>query len=219
MLACIFVGCAPEIKPRNVKLGSYADSVSYAIGFLYGLDVAKVPFNYNLRVLHQGIVNALYSDIEILSDEQIIDLLERFYDLHRGRALIRNQEEGRAFMEINSRRSDVITTESGLQYRVIKAGNGRRVRSDDNVTVHYTGRFINGEVFDSSYNRNEPTTFNINRVIDGWREGLVLMSIGDVFEFVIPDSLAYSLEGFGIIEPGMYLIYEVEVLNILMHTD
>jgi FKBP-type peptidyl-prolyl cis-trans isomerase FklB len=202
-------------------LGSYADSLSFALGFIYGMDIAEVPFEFNYRMVFQGITNARYRNMGVLSEDEIIDLIGRFHNVLAGiseredeLALIRNQRAGHRFMEENAQRADVTTTASGLQYRVIRAGDGRRVRFDSNVTVHYTGRFIDGELFDSSHNRGEPASFNVDDVIAGWSEGLQLMRAGDVFEFVIPDSLAYGRRGFDIIEPGAHLVFEVEVISI-----
>jgi len=156
-----------------------------------------------------------------LTEDQIIDVIGRFHDVLAGvtqqeneLALIRNQLAGHRYMEENAQREGVTTTESGLQYRVIRAGDGRRVRFDSDVTVHYTGRFIDGEMFDSSHNRGEPASFNVDDVIAGWSEGLQLMRVGDIFEFVIPDSLAYGRRGYDIIEPGAHLVFEVEVLSV-----
>ena len=208
-------------RPKKVGLKTYADSLSYALGYIYGLDVAEVPFEFNMKVLFQGLVNASDAQIEVLTDEEIINILELFSEKmasihlqeHEDKFNV-NVNEGKLFMEENSLNPEVITTESGIQYRVIKAGNGKRTQSNSTVVAHYTGRFINGDVFDSSHHREEPMTFEIDTVIDGWGEGLLLMREGDLFEFVIPYDLAYGQSGYDIIEPGTTLIFEIELIEV-----
>ena len=221
ILVLMTFGCEENLSPRRVVLNNYADSLSFALGFIYGMDIADVAFEFNYRLIFQGISNARDRNLEILTEDQIIDLISHFHDVMTGISqqeteitLLRNQFEGSIFMQENALRDDVTSTPSGLQYRIIRPGTGRAVRSDSDVTVHYTGRFIDGEIFDSSHNRGEPTGFNVNDVILGWSEGLQLMREGAIFELVIPDSLAYGRRGFDIIEPGAYLIFEVEVISV-----
>ena len=127
----------------------------------------------------------------------------------------KNREEGEAFLAVNKRRSGVITTSSGLQYLVLTGGSGRRPGPEDWVRVHYEGTFINGTVFDSSYNRGEPAEFPLNGVISGWSEGLQLMREGSTYRFFIPPNLAYGPEGRGSIPPNATLIFKVEFFSIV----
>ena len=106
------------------------------------------------------------------------------------------------------------TTESGLQYEVLEAAEGPKPTLDDMVTVHYRGELEDGTVFDSSYDRGEPLTFPLARVIPGWKEGLQLMSVGSKYRFVIPSELGYGEAGAGQIPPDSTLIFEVELLGI-----
>lgn len=121
---------------------------------------------------------------------------------------------GQAFLEENAQREGVTITESGLQYRVIEAGNGPRPSLNDTVVVHYEGRLIDGTKFDSSYDRGAPATFPLANVITGWTEGLQLMPVGSKYEFVIPPELGYGARGNGPIPPNAVLIFEVELLEI-----
>jgi len=214
-------GCEENLSTRRVVLNNYADSLSFALGFIYGMEITDVPFEFNYRLIFQGISSARDRNLDILTEDQIIDLIGTFHEVMTGISqqeteitLLRNQFEGSIFMQENALRDDVISTPSGLQYRIIRPGTGRVVRPYSDVTVHYTGRFISGEIFDSSHNRGEPTSFNVNDVILGWSEGLQLMRAGAIFELVIPDSLAYGRRGYDIIEPGAYLIFEVEVISV-----
>ena len=122
---------------------------------------------------------------------------------------------GREFLEENSKNDSVIQTTSGLQYMVLKEGTGTKPGPTDEVTVHYTGRLIDGTVFDSSVERGEPATFPLNQVIPGWTEGLQLMSEGAKYRLFIPSELAYGSKGAGDkILPNSTLIFDVELIKV-----
>lgn len=126
-----------------------------------------------------------------------------------------NEEAGKSYLEQNGKRPEVVTTPSGLQYEVIEEGNGDQPKSGDQVTVHYTGRLIDGTVFDSSVERGEPATFGVTQVIPGWVEALQLMKVGSKWRLHIPSNLAYGPQGAGgIIGPNSTLIFDVELLSI-----
>ena len=122
--------------------------------------------------------------------------------------------EGEAYLADNAQREGVVTTASGLQYEVLEAGEGDKPSATDFVTTHYEGRLINGEVFDSSYERGEPSRFPLNRVIPGWTEGLQLMSPGAKYRFAIPSELAYGEPGRPGIPPNSTLIFDVELISV-----
>lgn len=126
------------------------------------------------------------------------------------------KEDGEQFLTENAKRPDVEVTASGLQYRVVTQGDGPRPAGPAaEVEVHYRGTFIDGRVFDSSYERGKPITFPLNRVIAGWTEGVQLMSVGSKYEFFIPHQLAYGERGApGAIPPFSALIFEVELLGV-----
>ena len=126
-----------------------------------------------------------------------------------------NKTIGREFLEENAKNDSVIQTESGLQYMVLKEGTGAKPGPTDEVTVHYTGKLINGTVFDSSVERGEPATFPLNKVIPGWTEGLQLMSEGAKYRLFIPSELAYGEKGAGEqILPNSTLIFDVELIKV-----
>lgn len=142
-----------------------------------------------------------------LINEYLIDLQEKATKLAR--------EAGEKFLEENGKKEGVHTTASGLQYVIEKEGTGKSPSATDNVTVHYTGRLLDGKVFDSSVARGEPATFPLNRVIPGWTEGLQLMKEGGKFVFFIPSDLAYGAQGAGRdIPPHSTLIFEVELIKV-----
>jgi len=126
-----------------------------------------------------------------------------------------NKEVGQKFLESNKNNPGVYQTPSGLQYKVIKMGEGPKPTSTDKVKVHYEGKLINGKVFDSSYERGEPIEFELNQVIPGWAEGLTLMPVGSIFELYIPSDLAYGDRSIGEIPAGSTLIFKVELLEIV----
>ena len=127
-----------------------------------------------------------------------------------------NLEEGKKFLEENEKRPEVTTTASGLQYEVLQEGNGQRPSgATSRVTVHYEGKLINGQIFDSSYKRNQPATFGLNQVITGWTEGVQLMPQGSKYRFFIPPDLGYGSRGAGSIPPNSTLIFDVELLEAI----
>ncbi len=132
-----------------------------------------------------------------------------------GKPAFENKKKGEEFLAENAKKDGVITTESGLQYEVIKEGKGDKPVPGDRVKVHYHGTLIDGTVFDSSVERGEPTTFGVTQVIKGWVEGLQLMTVGSKYKFYIPAELAYGMRGSGPkIGPMETLVFEVELLGI-----
>ena len=125
-----------------------------------------------------------------------------------------NLKLGEAFLAENAKKDGVTVTASGLQYRVITEGAGDAPKATDTVKVHYEGRLISGDVFDSSIARGEPVSFPLNGVIPGWSEGVQLMKVGSKFEFTIPSALAYGPSGTGPIPPNSVLVFDVELLEI-----
>lgn len=128
---------------------------------------------------------------------------------------VKAKEEGVKFLAENAKRAEVKTTASGLQYEVIKEGAGEHPKATDKVTVHYTGKNLDGSVFDSSVERGTPATFGLNQVIKGWTEGVQLMTPGSKYRFYIPSDLAYGDRGAGSdIAPGATLIFDVELIKV-----
>ena len=165
----------------------------------------------DFALIKQGFINGLLGD-------------ESQFDGHSAGEYIRatldkikygdTKEQGEKFLEENKLREGVITTESGLQYEVLKMGKGKKPAATDRVKVHYHGTLINGDVFDSSVERGEPIVFGLNQVIAGWTEGVQLMPVGSKFKFYIPQQLGYGSRAAGSIPPYSTLIFEVELLDI-----
>jgi len=126
-----------------------------------------------------------------------------------------NEKAGKAFLEENGRRAEVSTTASGLQYEVLEEGSGKQPTAQDQVTVHYTGKLIDGTVFDSSVERGQPATFGVTQVIPGWVEALQMMKEGAKWRLFIPSNLAYGPNGAGnVIGPNSTLIFDVELIKV-----
>lgn len=223
----------PATKPAdpaaNVPDPALKDKVSCFIGTQIGRDFQKNGIELNLEVFTQAIKDALdkkepkYSQAELeaaMQQFQTSMMAKQQAEMAKQQAEMaaagpKNAEEGEKFLAANGKREGVTTTASGLQYEVLKKAEGKKPTAADTVTVHYKGTLLNGEEFDSSYSRNEPTSFPLNRVIPGWTEGLQLMNVGSKFKFVIPSKLAYAERGGGEkIGPNATLIFEVELLSI-----
>ncbi len=127
-----------------------------------------------------------------------------------------SKKAGEEFLSVNKGKAGIVTTASGLQYEVLTAGDGAKPKETDTVRCHYEGRLINGNIFDSSYQRNQPADFPVNQVIPGWVEALQLMPVGSKWRLFIPSQLAYGEHGAGdVISPNSTLIFDVELLEIL----
>lgn len=196
---------------------------SYAIGVDIARNVKKAPFEVDVKALAAGLTDG-FGDKQSLTDaeqrEAIMALQKQAAEKAQASqkaAGEKSRKEGQDFMAANGKKPGVKTTASGLQYEVLKAGDGKgkSPKATDSVKVHYHGTLIDGKVFDSSVERKEPISFPLNGVIPGWTEGLQLMKEGDKFKFVIPADLAYGDRGAGEdIAPGSTLIFEVELLAV-----
>ena len=161
-------------------------------------------------LIKQGFINGLLGDTT-MTGEQAGDYIQNTMNTIKYGTV---KEDGEQFLAENALKEGVTTTESGLQYEVIKMGRGKKPAATDKVKVHYHGTLIDGTVFDSSVERGEPITFGLNQVIKGWTEGVQLMPVGSKFRFYIPQELGYGAQAAGSIPPYSTLIFEVELLGI-----
>ena len=196
--------------------------VSYMIGLDIGRSMSVVKQDLDLDVVRQAMEDAFEEREPKITDEQMKQIQDAFTVRLQARkqaemeaAAAVAKAEGAAFLEANKDKPGVEVTESGLQYRVERAGNGATPKADDVVRVHYKGTLPNGDVFDSSYDRGEPAEFGLGQVIPGWSEGVALMKVGSKYTFWIPASLAYGESGGGPIPPNSMLTFEVELLEIV----
>lgn len=192
------------------------DQLSYAWGIaigkqLRGMGLTDLRYDDFDRALKASFED-LPTEMEAQEAQKIIT--EYLEELSR-KAAEAAQSVGKKFLEENGKKENVITTASGLQYEVEKEGTGAQPTAEDEVTVHYTGKLLDGTVFDSSVSRGEPATFPLNRVIPGWTEGVQLMKEGGKYRFYIPSDLAYGPNGIqGAIPPHATLIFDVELIKV-----
>jgi len=150
-----------------------------------------------------------------MNDQECMQAVQKSMSAAAERKNAGAKKAGEDFLAQNKSKTGVTTTTSGLQYKVLKAGTGKMPSASSQVTVHYTGKLIDGTVFDSSVERNEPATFPVNGVIQGWVEALQLMKEGDKWELYIPSQLGYGERGAGQqIPPFSTLIFEVELIKV-----
>ncbi len=204
----------------QATLNSQIDSVSYLIGQSIATNVLRDLSEANKALVVQGLKDGLNSSQPLCLDPGNAIISSYFQNKNKIKAEAAEKDnlilkvEGEKFLEENKKNKDIQVTASGLQYMVLKKGNGEKPVATSKVKVHYHGTTPKGEVFDSSVDRGEPIEFGLNQVIPGWTEGLQLMSIGSKFKFFIPQELAYGANPQGaFIKPFMPLIFEVELLG------
>ncbi len=207
-------------KPTQLK--DQKDKVSYSIGLDIGNTFKKQKMDINADVLAAGMKDALTAAKPLMSEEQIKETMQAFSQEMREKqtsvrkeAASKNTAAGEKFLVENKGKEGVKFTPSGLQYKVLKEGNGARPKETDTVETNYRGTLIDGTEFDSSYKRGKPETFPVNGVIKGWTEALQMMKVGSKYQFFIPANLAYGETGAGqVIGPNEALVFDVELLSI-----
>lgn len=173
--------------------------------------IGEPSLSTDFALIKQGFINGLLGYTEQMTGEEAGEYIQNTMNTIKYGTV---KEEGEKFLAENGLKEGVITTESGLQYEVIKMGKGKKPSATDRVKVHYHGTLIDGTVFDSSVERGEPITFGLNQVIKGWTEGVQLMPVGSKFRFYIPQELGYGAQQAGNIPPYSTLIFDVELLEI-----
>jgi FKBP-type peptidyl-prolyl cis-trans isomerase FklB len=204
----------PDLKDPKLR-------ISYAIGTDIGGSLKRQELDVDVKALAAGLSDA-FAGKPALTDEEIKQTLNDFrtqmmakLEAKQKAAGAENIKKGEEFLAANAKKDGVKTTASGLQYKVIKSGTGKTPKATDTVKVHYHGTLIDGTVFDSSVERNDPATFPVNGVIPGWTEALQLMKEGDKWQIVLPPKIAYGEQGAGVkIGPNSVLVFDVELLAI-----
>lgn len=193
------------------------NKISYALGLNIGKSLKKSGIKeLDIDRFSKGVKDVLLNESFDISEEESRSILNDFFTRLQQDLLEKNKTQGKRFLEENAKRESVKQTPSGLQYEIIKEGNGQKPLASDRVKVHYHGTLIDGTVFDSSVRRGEPATFGVTQVIQGWVEALQMMSVGSKWKLFIPHKLAYGAQGAGeLIEPFSTLIFEVELLEII----
>lgn len=200
------------------------DKVSYALGLGIGQQLAQMgASDLNIDDFADAIKDVINGNELKVSHKDAQTIVQEYFRQQEERINAIRAEQGKAakaegekFLAENGKKEGVVTLKSGLQYEVLREGNGKKPKATDQVKCHYEGTLINGQVFDSSYKRNEPAVFPLNQVIPGWTEGLQLMQEGAKYRFYIPYILAYGESGAGgSIPPFATLIFDVELLEVM----
>ena len=198
------------------------DKLSYSIGIDLGKNFKKQGISVNPEALAKGMQDGMTGGKQLLTDKQMKEVLTKFQkDLMEKRTADfnkkaeENKKEGQTFLKKNKKKEGVVTLPSGLQYKILKEGKGKKPNKEDTVTVEYTGRLISGEVFDSTEKSGKPATFKLSQVIPGWTEALQLMPEGSTWEIYVPSDLAYGPRSVGgPIGPNETLIFKIRLVDI-----
>ncbi len=207
---------------KKPKLDTEMQKFSYALGVDIGRSLEGIRDDIDLKAMQQGLADVQKKDKLAFSDAELEKIKMAAVQTLRAKKMKEMEAKasganatGSKFLADNGKKAGVTTTASGLQYEVLKEGNGAHPKATDVVTVHYKGTLINGETFDSSYDRGQPISFPLNQVIPGWTEGVQLMTVGSKYKLYIPGALAYGEHGSPPkIGPNETLIFEVELLGI-----
>ncbi len=228
VLAVLVSVLAVEAKSKKSKLEDFVaptlvltsdiDSASYAMGVYMGKqsEMLLSSKNFNKELFVKAFVDAMNDAPLKISLDSCVVFLNTYEKKLKEQEAAESKKKEEDFLAENAKRDGVHTTASGLQYEVVKMGDGIKPIASDKVKVHYEGFLLDGKKFDSSIDRGQPTEFTLNRVIKGWTEGLQLMPVGSKFTFYIPYNLGYGSQGAGnVIPPYSTLIFEVELLDII----
>lgn len=212
LLVAPFAAAAPETDEQRF---------AYSLGVTLGESMQADIEDLDLDTFTDGMRDVFDGKELALSEEEMMEALVAFQERsmaereqEAAEIAQLNLEEGQAYLAENAEREEVEVTESGLQYEVLESGDGATPGAEDTVEVNYEGMLLDGTVFDSSFERGQPVSFQVNQVIEGWQEALQLMSVGDSWMLYIPAELAYGEGGQGPIGPNEMLTFRVELLGV-----
>jgi peptidylprolyl isomerase/FKBP-type peptidyl-prolyl cis-trans isomerase FklB len=212
---------ADKAKPAT-ELTSFQDKLSYSMGLDVGTYFKGMKDDINYDRLILGITDSFKGNKQLLTPEEVASVQKEFAAKMQEKQAAqlkemqeKNKKSGDEYLAKNKEKKGVEVTKSGLQYEVVKKGNGEKVKDGDQVKVHYTGTFVDGKTFDDSRKRGEPAVFGVDQVIPGWSEALKLMDVGSQYKLAIPSSIAYGEQGAPpVIEPNSVLLFDVELIAI-----
>ncbi len=190
------------------------DKASYALGMNIGKQLRQNNAEINTEIYMKALKDALGGGKLLMTDEQVRETLMAFQQELRTKTLDKNRKDGQDFLAANKSKEGVVTTASGLQYKIETKGAGKTPATNDTVVCHYRGTLIDGTEFDSSYKRGEPMSFGVTGVIKGWTEALLMMPVGSKWKLFIPSELAYGERGRPGIPPNAALLFDIELVSI-----
>ncbi len=219
LLTALWGACSTEKKHQQVSIQNDVDSASYSYGMLLAASLDNPQTDtLNLDLILEAIHNKKTTGEFVFPEEEARSILDSFFNKIEEEKAAKKKAIGEKFLTENRTKPGVKETDSGLQYIVMKEGNGPKPNITDKIRVHYTGTLLNGTEFDSSLKRGQPAEFPLKgRVIKGWTEGLQLMPVGSKYKFFIPSELAYGKKGHSsdVIGAWETLIFEIELLDIV----
>lgn len=212
----------PASQPGGDAFKSDAERVGYSYGMMLATNLKKADVRLDVNMIAQAMKDVLAGKKTLLNEQEAQQVLTDYqrrmreeFQKKQAELADKNKADGAKFLEENKTKEGVKATPSGMQYKVLKSGSGASPIPTDKVTVHYKGTLLDGTQFDSSIDRGEPQVFEVNKVIKGWTEAMLLMKVGDKWQIFIPSDLAYGPRGnMRNIPPNATLIFEVELLGI-----
>ena len=207
--AALTLPAAEELPFKTTK-----EKASYALGLNIGKQLRQNNAEIDPEIYMKALKDAMSGGKLLMSDEQVRETLMAFQRELQTKTQEKNRKDGEVFLAENKKKPGVVTTASGLQYKIETKGTGKTPTSNDTVVCHYRGTLINGEEFDSSYKRNEPQSFPVTGVIKGWTEALLMMPVGSKWKLAIPPEIAYGERGRPGIPPNSTLLFDIELISI-----
>ena len=215
ILASLSAFAATDVKP-GIKTDE--QKLSYAMGTYFAMGVAQQNIEIDVPAFMQAIEDVLKQNEPKISMEEMKNIIAQYkktISKQQSSAIAANQKAGDAFLVENKKKEGVIESPTGLQYKVIKEGAGKKPAAGSNVTVHYRGTLVDGTVFDSSYDRGEPATLSLAQVIKGWQEAVPMMKTGSKWQIYVPSKLAYGDRAASdLIGPASTLVFDIELISI-----
>ena len=220
--ALIVLLLTPVIAGAAKGLDTLEQKASYSFGVDFAKRLKQQGIDLDISALNHGIKDQASGNKLAFEEGEMTQFKAEYTQQLRTKLMqeqqqlsAKNLEAGKQFLTQNAKKEGVVTTASGLQYKVVKSGNGETPQADDTVTTNYRGTLIDGREFDSSYSRGQPASFPVKGVIKGWTEALQLMKVGDKWELYIPSELAYgAAQRSELIQPNSTLVFELELLSI-----
>ncbi|MFT7560024.1 MAG: FKBP-type peptidyl-prolyl cis-trans isomerase FkpA [Flavobacteriales bacterium] len=220
-LSVALVGCGGNVETKKgavsgaeLALTTTEQKVSYVLGVSLSQGIDMNNFEFDITAFQAGMNDLKSGGEPLYSREEMAELFKTFQSEQLAKAGAKSEEDGKAYLVENAKKDGVVTTESGLQYEVLVAGEGDLPKATDFVSVNYTGTLLDGTEFDSSIKRGKPAEFQVSNLIDGWVEALQLMPVGSKWKLTIPASLAYGEHSPPTIPPNSTLQFEMELLSI-----